>query len=182
MKDMPVNKLMIQMGIPMIWWAFPITEIISCLVGYMFLKKIRKNAGKHWKIVYLYLWYTFNWCDCIAYSGAQLCVWRSFCYDLLCLTGIFKRNIQSCHFSIKTGYCFTSTCINPGQDDGNQWNIHFICLQYQFFVTNVTISDIIKHINENDFCRSKKKSEAGEQFEYIHIYINCSLFFFLKTK
>ena len=47
MKDMPVNKLMIQMGIPMIWWAFPITEIISCLEGYMFLKKIRKNAGKH---------------------------------------------------------------------------------------------------------------------------------------
>ena len=32
-----------QMGVSLIWWAFPITEIISCLVGYVFLKKIRKN-------------------------------------------------------------------------------------------------------------------------------------------
>ena len=32
-----------QMGISLIWWAFPITEIISCLVGYVFLKRIRKN-------------------------------------------------------------------------------------------------------------------------------------------
>ena len=32
-----------QMGVSLIWWAFPITEIISCFVGYMFLKKIRKN-------------------------------------------------------------------------------------------------------------------------------------------
>ena len=32
-----------QMGVSLIWWAFPITEIISCLVGYVFLKRIRKN-------------------------------------------------------------------------------------------------------------------------------------------
>ena len=32
-----------QMGVSLIWWAFPITEIVSCFVGYMFLKKIRKN-------------------------------------------------------------------------------------------------------------------------------------------
>ena len=32
-----------QMGVSLIWWAFPITEIISCFVGYIFLKKIRKN-------------------------------------------------------------------------------------------------------------------------------------------
>ena len=32
-----------QMGISLIWWAFPVTEIISCFVGYVFLKKIRKN-------------------------------------------------------------------------------------------------------------------------------------------
>ncbi len=32
-----------QMGVSLIWWAFPITEVISCLVGYFFLKKIRKN-------------------------------------------------------------------------------------------------------------------------------------------
>ena len=32
-----------QMGVTLIWWAFPITEIISCFVGYVFLKKIRKN-------------------------------------------------------------------------------------------------------------------------------------------
>ena len=32
-----------QMGVTLIWWAFPITEIVSCFVGYMFLKKIRKN-------------------------------------------------------------------------------------------------------------------------------------------
>ena len=24
-------------------WAFPITEVIACLVGYVFLKRIRKN-------------------------------------------------------------------------------------------------------------------------------------------
>ncbi len=33
----------VQMGVTLIWWAFPITEIVSCFVGYMFLKKIRKN-------------------------------------------------------------------------------------------------------------------------------------------
>ena len=32
-----------QMGVFLIWWAFPITEVISCLVGYAFLKRIRKN-------------------------------------------------------------------------------------------------------------------------------------------
>ena len=32
-----------QMTVSLIWWAFPITEIISCFVGYVFLKKIRKN-------------------------------------------------------------------------------------------------------------------------------------------
>lgn len=31
-----------QAGISLIWWAFPITEFISCVVGYIFLKKIRK--------------------------------------------------------------------------------------------------------------------------------------------
>ena len=25
-----------QMGVSLIWWAFPITEIISCFVGYVF--------------------------------------------------------------------------------------------------------------------------------------------------
>ena len=32
-----------QMTVPLIWWAFPITEIISCFVGYVFLKRISKN-------------------------------------------------------------------------------------------------------------------------------------------
>ena len=32
-----------QMGILLIWWAFPITELIACLVGYVFLGKIKKN-------------------------------------------------------------------------------------------------------------------------------------------
>ena len=32
-----------QIGVSLIWWAFPITEIVSCFVGYVFLKKIRKN-------------------------------------------------------------------------------------------------------------------------------------------
>ncbi len=27
----------------MIWWSFPITEVIACAVGYVFLKRIRKN-------------------------------------------------------------------------------------------------------------------------------------------
>ena len=32
-----------QLGVSLIWWAFPITEAISCFAGYVFLKKIRKN-------------------------------------------------------------------------------------------------------------------------------------------
>ena len=32
-----------HMGVSLIWWVFPITEIIACLVGYVFLKKIREN-------------------------------------------------------------------------------------------------------------------------------------------
>jgi len=32
-----------QMTVSLIWWAFPITEIISCFVGYVFLKRISKN-------------------------------------------------------------------------------------------------------------------------------------------
>ena len=31
-----------QIGVSLIWWAFPITEIIACLAGYVFLKRIRK--------------------------------------------------------------------------------------------------------------------------------------------
>ena len=29
-----------QAGVSLIWWAFPITEVIACLVGYVFLKRI----------------------------------------------------------------------------------------------------------------------------------------------
>lgn len=32
-----------QVGVSLIWWAFPITELAACLAGYGFLKKIRKN-------------------------------------------------------------------------------------------------------------------------------------------
>ena len=32
-----------QAGVSLIWWAFPVTEFIACLVGYVFLKKIRKT-------------------------------------------------------------------------------------------------------------------------------------------
>ena len=32
-----------QIGVSLIWWAFPITEIVSCFAGYVFLKRIRKN-------------------------------------------------------------------------------------------------------------------------------------------
>ena len=32
-----------QMGVSLIWWAFPITEFVSCLVGYVFLKRIQRN-------------------------------------------------------------------------------------------------------------------------------------------
>ena len=34
-----------QIGVSLTWWAFPITEIIACLVGYVFLKRIRKIHG-----------------------------------------------------------------------------------------------------------------------------------------
>lgn len=30
-------------GVSLIWWAFPITEIVACLVGYVFLRRICKN-------------------------------------------------------------------------------------------------------------------------------------------
>lgn len=30
-------------GVSLIWWAFPITEFVTCLVGYAFLRRIRKN-------------------------------------------------------------------------------------------------------------------------------------------
>ena len=53
MKDMPVNKLMIQMGVSLIWWAFPITEVIACLAGYVFLKKIRKKYSVSWAYIML---------------------------------------------------------------------------------------------------------------------------------
>ena len=33
-----------QAGISLIWWAFPITELAACLVGYVFLKRIQKNT------------------------------------------------------------------------------------------------------------------------------------------
>lgn len=32
-----------QTEVSLIWWAFPITEITACLVGYVFLQRIRKN-------------------------------------------------------------------------------------------------------------------------------------------
>ncbi len=32
-----------QVGISLIWWAFPITEVIACLIGFLFLERIQKN-------------------------------------------------------------------------------------------------------------------------------------------
>lgn len=32
-----------QAGVSLIWWAFPITEFAACLLGYVFLRRIRKN-------------------------------------------------------------------------------------------------------------------------------------------
>ena len=32
-----------QMGISLIWWAFSITEVVACAVGYVFLKRIIRN-------------------------------------------------------------------------------------------------------------------------------------------
>ena len=32
-----------QAGVTLIWWAFPITEVLARLVGYGFLKKIQKK-------------------------------------------------------------------------------------------------------------------------------------------
>ena len=32
-----------QAGVSLIWWAFPITELVACLIGFIFLKKIRKT-------------------------------------------------------------------------------------------------------------------------------------------
>lgn len=35
-----------QAGVALIWWAFPITELLSCAVGYVFLKRISRNELK----------------------------------------------------------------------------------------------------------------------------------------
>ena len=36
-----------QAGVSLVWWAFPITELVSCVVGYVFLQRIRKTkVGK----------------------------------------------------------------------------------------------------------------------------------------
>lgn len=68
MREMPVRKLMVAIGIgtgvgtnallagifsifvrngqadvSLIWWAFPITELIACAVGYVFLRRIQKK-------------------------------------------------------------------------------------------------------------------------------------------
>ena len=32
-----------QAGVSLIWWAFPITELVACAVGYILLKRIRKT-------------------------------------------------------------------------------------------------------------------------------------------
>ena len=32
-----------QAGVSLIWWAFPITEFASCLLGCVFLRRIQKN-------------------------------------------------------------------------------------------------------------------------------------------
>jgi len=32
-----------QVGVSLIWWAFPITEVIACLIGFLFLERIKKN-------------------------------------------------------------------------------------------------------------------------------------------
>ena len=45
-----------QMGVSLIWWAFPITEIVACLVGYVLLKRIRKN-----RVESLSLWESILW-------------------------------------------------------------------------------------------------------------------------
>ena len=34
-----------QAGVSLIWWAFPITEFAACLLGCVFLRRIRKNSG-----------------------------------------------------------------------------------------------------------------------------------------
>jgi multidrug efflux pump len=36
-----------QVGISLIWWAFPITEVIACLIGFLFLERIKENKVNH---------------------------------------------------------------------------------------------------------------------------------------
>ena len=40
-----------QMTVALIWWAFPITELVASVVGYVFLKRIRKKEVEvlNWK-------------------------------------------------------------------------------------------------------------------------------------
>ena len=37
-----------QMDVSLIWWAFPITEMLACLAGGVFLKRIWKKVGSYW--------------------------------------------------------------------------------------------------------------------------------------
>ena len=39
-----------QAGISLIWWAFPITELVSCAVGYVFLKKIKSTKSQYFNL------------------------------------------------------------------------------------------------------------------------------------
>ena len=40
-----------QAGVSLIWWAFPITELIACMVGYVFLKRMEKKILKYSKMM-----------------------------------------------------------------------------------------------------------------------------------
>ena len=39
-----------QAGVSLIWWAFPITEFAACLLGCVFLRRIRKNKVESYLI------------------------------------------------------------------------------------------------------------------------------------
>ena len=32
-----------KMTVSLIWWAFPITELVACVVGYIFLKRVQRS-------------------------------------------------------------------------------------------------------------------------------------------
>ena len=114
-------------------------------------------------------------CNDIIYHNPKISCWIDISYTIMKLywyTQIYCWNAESCNSTKRYD------CEERNLSGSRCWRV----LDYPTFSWQTKLSVILyEHINENDFCRNKKKSEAGEQFEYnLYMYIDCSLFSFLN--